>query len=289
MEEIEIMKKVLVAGATGYLGNYITKELIKKDIYTKVVVRNVAKFEKLNLHVNEIINEEVTKYSSLKNCCKDVDVIISSIGITRQKDGLTYMDVDYQANKNLLEKAKENNVKKFIYVSVLNGDKFRNIQICEAKEKFVNELKNSGIDYCIIRPNGFFSDMTEFYNMAIKGRIYLFGDGTLKSNPIHGEDLAKVCVDAIESNEKEIEVGGPEILTQNEIAKISFDATHKKPKITYIPNWIRKLVLKISKLFLSKSAFGPIEFFMTVMAEEMIAPKYGNYTLSQYFNELSKK
>lgn len=232
---------------------------------------------------------EVTDYSSLKNCCKDIDVVISSVGITRQKDGLTYMDVDYQGNKNLLKRAKENNVKKFIYVSVLNGEKFRNIQICEAKEKFVDELKNSGLEYCVIRPNGFFSDMTEFYNMAVKGRIYLFGDGKLKSNPIHGEDLAKICVDAIESKKREIRVGGPEILTQNEIAKTAFNAANKNLKITYIPDWIRKLVLKISKLFLSKLAFGPVEFFMTVMAEEMIAPKYGNHTLSQYFNDLSNK
>jgi hypothetical protein len=39
--------------------------------------------------------------------------------------------------------------------------------------------------------------MDEFYHMAVKGRIYLFGDGSYKSNPIHGEDLAQVCVDAI--------------------------------------------------------------------------------------------
>jgi len=281
--------KVLIAGATGYLGNFITKELENRNIWTKVIVRNVEKFKKSGIQVEELMIAEVTDYSSLKNCCKDIDVVISSVGITRQKDGLTYMDVDYQGNKNLLKRAKENNVKKFIYVSVLNGEKFRNIQICEAKEKFVDELKNSGLEYCVIRPNGFFSDMTEFYNMAVKGRIYLFGDGKLKSNPIHGEDLAKICVDAIESKKREIRVGGPEILTQNEIAKTAFNAANKNLKITYIPDWIRKLVLKISKLFLSKPAFGSVEFFMTVMAEEMIAPKYGNHTLSQYFNDLSNK
>ena len=281
--------KVLVAGATGYLGNFLTTELKNRKIPAKVIVRNAEKFNKSGIQADEIIVAEVTDYSSLNNCCKNIDVVISSVGITKQKDGLTYLDVDYQANKNLLERAKENDVKKLVYVSVLNGEKFRNIQICEAKEKFVDELKNSGLEYCVIRPNGFFSDMTEFYNMALRGRIYLFGDGKLKSNPIHGEDLAKVCVDAIESNEKEIEVGGPEILTQNEIAKTAFSAANKNPKITYIPNWLRKLVLKISKLFLSKSAFGPIEFFMTVMAEDMIAPKYGNHTLSQYFNEISNK
>jgi nucleoside-diphosphate-sugar epimerase len=47
---------------------------------------------------------------TLKGICDGIDVVISSIGITRQKDGLKYMDVDYQGNKNLLDLVKRNNV-----------------------------------------------------------------------------------------------------------------------------------------------------------------------------------
>jgi uncharacterized protein YbjT (DUF2867 family) len=42
---------------------------------------------------------------------------------------------------------------------------------------FVEQLKKSGLDYCVVRPNGFFSDMTDFYKIARKGRVYLFGNG----------------------------------------------------------------------------------------------------------------
>lgn len=169
---------------------------------------------------------------------------------------------------------------------MLNGEKLKKLKICEAKEKFVEELKKSGLEYCIIRPNGFFSDMTEFFNMAKGGRIYLFGSGELKSNPIHGEDLAKVCVDSIEKSEEEIEIGGPEILSQNEIAKLAFETVGKTPKITYIPDWIRRVVLRTARVFLDSKRFGPIEFFMNVMAIEMIAPEYGKHTLKEYFNGL---
>lgn len=52
------------------------------------------------------------------------------------------MDVDYQANMNILNEAKlSKTVKKFIYVSAFNGDKIRNVKIMEAKEKFVDEVK----------------------------------------------------------------------------------------------------------------------------------------------------
>ena len=167
--------------------------------------------------------------------------------------------------------------------------KLRSLKICEAKEKFVEELKYSGLDYCIIRPNGFFSDMTEFYNMAKKGRVYLFGNGDQKANPIHGEDLAKVCVSAIESDNKEIEVGGPETLTHNDIAKLAFEAIGKSPKIVHIPDWLRITTLKIAKPLISAKKFGPIEFFMSVMAIDMVAPEYGKHTLKNYFNELRQR
>ncbi len=276
---------VLLVGATGYLGSFLLKELVNQNFSVKVVVRNPQKLPQVENRPYEVIEGEVTKPSTIKNCCKDVDVVISTVGITRQKDGLTYMDVDYQANVNVLEEAKQSSVKKFIYVSVLKGDKKRDVKICAAKEKFVDELSQSGLDYTIIRPNGFFSDMTDFYQMAKRGRVYLFGDGQGKMNPIHGEDLAEVCVSAIDKSVLEIKVGGPEVLTLNEIAHLAFSALNKKPKITYIPDWIRLAILKLAKTFTSSKTYGPIEFFLTFMGlENMTAPKHGQHTLEEYFN-----
>ena len=283
------MERILVAGATGYLGKYIVENLAERNFNTTVLVRNPTKFENFGVPVNRLLQAEVTNQSTLKNCCDGIDTVISTLGITRQTDGLSYMDVDYQANLNLLNEAKKNGVRKFVYVSVLNGEKLKTLKICEAKEKFAEELKKSGLEYCIIRPNGFFSDMTEFYNMAKNGRIYLFGDGKFKSNPIHGEDLAQVCVDAISQEENEIDIGGPETFSQIEIATIAFEAVGKPVKITHIPDWIRRLVLRFLKLVLSTNKFGPIEFFMNVMATEMAAPEYGVHTLKNYFNSLNNE
>jgi uncharacterized protein YbjT (DUF2867 family) len=204
------MNKVLLAGATGYLGRHIARELLKGSYLVRALARNPEKLKQDNIETTEILQAEITQPDSIKDCCKNIDVVISTVGITKQKDGLTYMDVDYQANMNLLQEAKNSRARKFIYISVLNGENLRNLKICDAKELFVDQLIKSGLDYCIIRPNGFFSDMTEFLTMAKKGRVYLFGDGELKTNPIHGEDLAAVCVDAIDKSDKEIKVGGPE-------------------------------------------------------------------------------
>ncbi len=281
------MKKILLAGSTGYLGVYIAKELQERSFFFRAIARSPEKLEQNDIKANEILKVELTDPDSIRDCCQGIDIVISTVGITKQKDGLTYMDVDYQANMNLLQEAKTSGVKKFIYVSVLNGEKLRSLKICDAKELFVEQLKQSGIDYCIVRPNGFFSDMSDFVYMAKKGRIYLFGNGELRANPIHGEDLAVVCVDAINKYDKEIEIGGPETLTQNEMASIAFDIVGNKPKITYIPEWIRIAILKLIKLFTGSKFYGPIEFFMTVMAMDMLAPESGKHTLKEYFTKLN--
>jgi len=280
--------KVLLAGATGYLGRYITQELLSRNLETKIIVRDEhkVKFDAPNL---EIIEAEVTKPETLDNLFNGVDVVISTVGITRQKDGLTYMDVDYQVNKNLIDEAKKSGVQKFIYISVLNGEKLRQLKICEAKEKLGDYLKSSGLDYCIIRPNGFFSDMGDFLKMAKGGKVYLFGDGKLKLNPIHGEDLAKVIVDTINQDAKEINIGGPDILSQNDIAELALKAYSKPIKIIHLPDWIRKFTLWTVRTFTSSKTYGPIEFFMTTMVMDMQAPQYGKFKLEDFFNDQTSK
>lgn len=281
-------KNVLVAGATGYLGKFITQELIERDYETKIVVRNKEKI-KINAPNLKILEAQVTKPETLKDICKGVDVVISSVGITRQKDRLTYMDVDYQANANLIDEAKKCGVKKFIYISVLNGEKLRHLKICEAKEKLGDYLKSSGLDYCIFRPNGFFSDMGDFLKMAKGGKVYLFGDGKLKLNPIHGKDLAKEVVNAISQEKKEINIGGPDLLSQNEIAELALKAYGKAIKIVHLPDWIRKFALWSVRTFTSSKTYGSIEFFITTMVMDMEAPKFGQEKLEDFFNEEAKR
>ena len=203
-------EKILLAGATGYLGQYILAELLKKEYPTRIVVRNKSKIAPalLTHPLLEVVEAEVTQPQTLQGVCKGVCQVISTVGITQQKDGLTYEQVDYGANKNLLDEAMREGVQKFVYVSVFKGEMMRHIAIGAAKERFVEALKASGIDYCIVRPSGFYSDMGNFLKMAKGGRVRLFGKGQYAMNPIHGEDLAEVCVAQLESAEKEVNVGG---------------------------------------------------------------------------------
>jgi uncharacterized protein YbjT (DUF2867 family) len=282
-------KRIAVVGATGYLGKYLVKELLTRGLNFVAVARNVKKLQGLGLTQSQIIEAEVTRPETLRGAFDDIDIVITTVGITRQKDGLTYMDVDYQANMNLLFESRRAGVKKMIYVSAINGVLMRHLKIMEAKELFVDALKATGIDHTIIRPNGFFSDMTDFLKMAKGGRVFLFGNGEYKLNPIHGADLAAIIVDSLDGKESEIIVGGPDILTQNEIAHLALKALNKPGKVIHIPDWVRRMLIALMRRLTSSRVYGPYEFFLTMMAQDNLGPRYGIHRLEPFFkNEADK-
>ena len=229
------MQKVLVAGATGYLGRFVVQEFRRRGYWVRALARNPGKLEQTGPflepavmdQINEVFIGQVTRPETLDGLCDGIDIVFSSIGITRQKDKLTFQDVDYQGNKNILNIALAKSVEKFIYASVFNAHMFEYLEIVKAHEDFVRDLQDCGLDYAVIRPTSYFSDMSEFLRMAKSGRVYLIGNGENRINPIHGVDLAEVCVNAVTARGHEIPVGGPVTYRMREIAVLAYAALGK--------------------------------------------------------------
>ena len=280
------MKKVLVAGATGYLGYYVVKELKNRNYWVRVLIRKESQKEKFkNIDVDDFFIGEITQPKTIKGITDNIDWVFTSIGITRQKDGLTYQDVDYQGNLNLLLEAEKSKVDFFEYISVFGAEKLPELKIIQAKEKFANRLKQSSIKSCIIRPTGFFGDLKELLKMGKGGKMYLIGKGENRINPISGKDLANVCIDCFEKPKSEINVGGPKIYTQNQLAEVAFNALKIKGKSIHIPIWVRDLSYTVLKTFTSEKFNGPILFFLKAMTMEGITNKYGEDLLEDYFEQ----
>ena len=99
-----VREKILVAGSTGYLGQFVIKELKEQGYWIRALCRDALKLQPVRQYIDDVFIGEVTKPETLKDLCKDIDIVFSALGITRQKDGLTYMDVDYQGNINIYQK-----------------------------------------------------------------------------------------------------------------------------------------------------------------------------------------
>ena len=164
----------------------------------------------------------------------------------------------------------------------------RYLDIIAAHEDFVDALKSSGIDYAVLRPTGYFSDMGELFAMARKGRVWLIGSGENRVNPIHGTDLAMACADAIEGARAEINVGGPQTLTWNQAAHLAFEIEGRPCKVTHIPAWLMWSVVRLVRLF-DRHQGELLAFFTTMATSDVVAPPTGTHTLEDHFRSLAEQ
>lgn len=279
------MTRILVAGATGYLGRHVARELKARGHFVRALVRNPGNHDDLLTDVDDVVGGEITRPETLAGLCDGMEVVFSSAGITRQKDGLTWQDVDYQGNRNLLDDAMRAGVRRFVYVSAVGGPELTHLDMVKAHEDFVAELGTSGMDHTVVRPTGFFSDMEDLLHMGRKGRVFLIGTGRSRINPIHGADLAVVCADMVDEGPAEVEVGGPEIFTWRDAAALALRSAGKPEKISTIPLSIMALVIFCVRLF-SRHNAELLAFFTSVSARDVLAPPTGRRTLGEHFRQL---
>lgn len=276
---------VLVVGATGYLGGHLVKAFHAAGYTVHALARSPEKLSQLAPHIDRVHQGEATNPESLIGICSNVDIVISALGITRQRDGLSYMDVDYQANSNILDEAMRAGVQRFAYVHVLNAEQMPHIAMAAAKSKFARELDAAAINSTIICPSGFYSDLAEILKMAQKGKVYLFGNGEARISPIDGADLAKVCVSSVQNGETWVKAGGPQSLSQNEIAALAFETLGTRTRISHIPLWLARLLVGSAKTIGFGSSVGALDFFLATSSLDMTAPPHGEITLAQDYAE----
>jgi uncharacterized protein YbjT (DUF2867 family) len=290
----EKKKRVLVAGATGYLGKFAVKAFKERGYYVRALTRSEERLAEPGPFtapaiskddVDEIFVGELTRPETLSGLMDDIDLVFSSVGISRQRDGLTFQQVDYQCNKDLIDLCQASGVQRFVYVSMQGAENIMQLAITQAHEKVVAALKDSGMEYRIVRPCGYFSDMGVLLDMAKKGRAYMVGDGSNKMSPIHGRDLAEVCVDTAEGDELEVEAGGPDVMTQREAAELAFEVVGKPAKITVIPMWLARGLVKLIGLL--STQFGDLADFIVTAGEiDGVGPPRGKTSLRSYFEAL---
>ena len=287
-------KRVLIAGATGYLGKFAVQAFKQAGYHVRVLTRSKERlyepgpFTAPGLtqdDLDEVFVGEITQPETLSGLMENIDLVFSCVGISRQRDGLTFEQVDYQCNKNLIDLCATSDVSRFTYVSMQGAENIMDLAITQAHEKVVEALKDSGMAYRIVRPCGYFSDMGVLYDMASKGRVYLVGDGHNKMSPLHGRDLAQACVEISEGSELEVEVGGPETMTQREAAVLAFDVAGKPVKVTVIPMWLARALVKVIGVL--STQFGDLADFIVTAGEiDGVGPPRGTMTLRAYFEAM---
>ena len=277
--------KVLLAGAFGHLGQDVLRSLVEAG--HDVIAADVVERE-LDFTGFKPMKIDMTDREKLKGVCDGCDVVLTTVGLTKASEKVTAYDIDYGANKNLLEEAKAAGVKHFGFVSVLKADKGRQVPMLDAKAMFEDELKKSGITYVIFRPTGYFYDTAHIFQPKVEaGKVSLLKTKTpVRCNVIDTRDFADYIVEHMTDENKCYDVGGTETYTYEEIAKMFFEAAGKEPNIKFVPPFMFDMIIAMAP----KWKKGVIRFGKWTMTEDMVADvKTGKRSFKAYIKEIYEK
>jgi len=173
--------KLLIAGAGGILGRELVRQSLDRGDDVSALVLNRRELDGMEHPRLRILEADVTKPSQLEGVCTDQEQVISCIGITRIKGKLTHEDVDYRGNLNLLQEAGKQGVGRFGFISPAGTEEGHDeAPLLDAKYRFEQALRTSGIPWVLFRSGGFFPDLAEMKALAKKGPLYSIGRSASK-------------------------------------------------------------------------------------------------------------
>jgi len=210
----------LVTGATGGIGRRVVRLLREREQPVRTFVRLTSRYGELEQRGAEIFIGDLRQDKDIQKVCKGVQYIISTHG-----SGTDAQALDYRANIELIDQAKENGVQHFVFISVLGADRgYEDAQVFKAKLAVEKYLQASGLNYTILRPSGLASNLIPLAEQFRQTGIYLLnGDANNRTSIVSTDDLAQIAVDSVtvEGARNQIfPVGGPDILKREDIPRI---------------------------------------------------------------------
>ncbi len=217
------MKKILITGASGFIGSFLVEEALQKGYEVYAGIRKSSSKAYLQDENINFIEFDLSDKNDIKSKLQSFDYIIHAAGTTKSCSTSDFEKINYQYTVNLIEALQETKQmpKKFIYISSLavygpgNPEQAIPIKVTDPKkpitlyghsklktEEYIRTVQN--LPYIIFRPTGVYGPREkDFYVMykTVKSGIETYIDTKEQHLTfVYVKDLAKVFFDAIASN-----------------------------------------------------------------------------------------
>ncbi|KAK9825464.1 hypothetical protein WJX81_005322 [Elliptochloris bilobata] len=242
--------RVLVVGATGYIGKFVVRELVKRgyDVVALARERSGVGGKASREDVQRDLAGADVRFGDVGNpddltrvaFAQPVDVVVSCLA-SRTGGKKDSWAIDYQATANALQAARRAGAAHFVLLSAICVQRPL-LEFQRAKLRFEAELQAAGdITYSIVRPTAFFKSLAGQVKLVKEGKPYvMFGDGTLAScKPISEADLAAFMADCVAEPDKAnrvLPIGGPgKAWSARDQGAYLFELVGRKPFFLQVP------------------------------------------------------
>lgn len=218
--------RVLVTGASGFVGNWVVSELLDRGHEVRCLVRRGSERKLKAAERVELAFGEVMDRVAVGEAAQSCEAVIHLVGIIREFPGrgVTFERVHYEATVKVVDAAQAAGARRFLQMSALgarpDADPYHTTNF--RADEYVQA---SGLTYTIFRPSVIYGPEDRSINLfarQIKSfRIVpIVGDGRYQMQPVPVWTVAQAFALALELPQTEnriYEVGGPEPLTFNAI------------------------------------------------------------------------
>jgi uncharacterized protein YbjT (DUF2867 family) len=249
-------KTVALAGGSGFIGRAIARRLLAAGgIKVRVLTRNPEKARaQLDLPGVEFVGADIGLPASLADALKGAHTIVDAIQfdgypIENPRRGLTFERIDYGGAVALIDAGKQAGTQQFIYVSGAVADENSTHPGFRAKGRAERAIRESGLIYTIFRPSLVYGPEDKVVNGLARALRFapvfgVPGTGRQKLQPVLVDDLAACVMLAVSGRGRNetYDVGGPELMTFDEMMRIIMDASGHRRPLFHIPGGAMRAV-----------------------------------------------
>ena len=247
--------KVLVAGGSGFIGRKLTEELHSRGHSVTVLSRTPDSGTLLS-GVRSMTGD-VTDYESIEEAFVNQDAVVNLVALSplfTPSDGSTMHDrVHRGGTENVVQAMEAHDVRKLVQMSALGADPEGPTAYIRAKGSAERVVRDSGLNWVIIRPSVVFGDGGEFVEFTkTLTTPYVTGlpsGGKTRFQPIWVGDLVPMLADAIEDDDhvgQVYELGGSEVLTLADVARRIYRSEGKSLVVLPIPMSVARVGLTLA-------------------------------------------
>jgi len=207
-------RRVLIAGASGFIGSHVVKALSEKDFSPVLISRNPEKLKERFPDFPVFPTSEIEKAFSLKPFA-----VVNAVGILREEDS-TYEEAHVRFTEKLVELSKEHGVKKFVQISALGTSPEEKSRYFKTKWEAEEIVRKSGIPYAILRPSIVLGDGQKLYEdlKRLSRFLPILGAPKMKVQPVRVEKVVDAVLKAVECQVTgTVELCGDEVVTMAEL------------------------------------------------------------------------